>query len=199
MVANMRRRKLLRAMWGTAAGMVSGVPGTTRASAQQSSTDQASSGATPEPDLQRFSEEALRVLFFARRAVSNLGGQSVTCAHLLIGVTHVEPHLLNAVLAAGWDAERLRTRILSLLESSPRFPEDADVPLSSGLMRALHRATMGLSQRTGDTRTPVRQRFSGAGGTRSAQPGTCARPASGCRRPDRACGVYEIASALGRR
>ena len=84
------------------------------------------------------------MLFFARRAVSNVGGRSVTCPHLLIGVTHVEPQLLNAVLNAGWDAERLRARIASLLETSPRSPEDADVPLSSGARRALHRATTGL-------------------------------------------------------
>jgi len=141
----MRRRTLLRAMWGATASMVCGVAGTTRVSAQQSSTGQASPVATPrEPDLQRFSEAALQVLFFARRAVSNVGGHSVTCPHLLIGVTHVEPHLLNAVLAAGWDAVRLRTRIASLLESSPRLPEDVDVPLSSGVLRALQRATISL-------------------------------------------------------
>jgi hypothetical protein len=148
------RRRLLASLLAAAAAMAPGARAVSRAWAQVSGAgDSGSSQALLEPEFQRFNEEALRVLFFARRAVSEVGGPSVTCAHILIGVTHVDPALLNAVLAEGWDAVRLRTRMSALLQASPRLPLDAEVPFSAGALRALQRATLKLA--TDDQATPA--------------------------------------------
>jgi hypothetical protein len=141
-------------MLGAAATIAAAQRGTgLSASSHTAAFGQRADGPLPEPDLERLDEQALRVLFFARVAVSEVGGTQVTCPHLLIGVLQVDPALVNAVIAEGWDAVKLRARIAALIETRDRLPQDVDLPLSGGARRALQRV-MGMLQ-GGEMATPT--------------------------------------------
>lgn len=92
-------------------------------------------------DFDRFGEEALRSVYFARRAVSELGGTSVTPDHLLLGLIVSIPQSIGRFLSSSHTTEEALHEIRSKLAVNGGRPATTDnVPLSNRASHVLTRA-----------------------------------------------------------
>ncbi len=80
-----------------------------------------------------FSESARLVVFQSRILVSELGGDAITPAHLLLGMVRVAPHLFE-------NPEVLTEKVLPVAEGETKPPTHTDVPLASESVTALQKA-----------------------------------------------------------
>jgi ATP-dependent Clp protease ATP-binding subunit ClpC len=89
--------------------------------------------------LERYSEQARRVLFFARAAVSEMGSRQVQPEHLLLGIIREGKGEAYALLFAklGVDPIAVANDIESQIARRPRFDESIEVPISRSARRAL--------------------------------------------------------------
>jgi hypothetical protein len=86
----------------------------------------------------RFNESARRALFFARYAVTRLGGATIEPEHLVLGVLQDSPHVVTRFALATADA--LRMRIEAKVTGPAREPSSAELPFSAAARMALERA-----------------------------------------------------------
>jgi ATP-dependent Clp protease ATP-binding subunit ClpA len=88
--------------------------------------------------LDRFSEEAIRVVFFARREVAERPRLAIEPEHLLLGVLDSEPVLVTGHLASDWSIDRLRKELTGPTRSN--LEEDVELPFTPGAETVLQRA-----------------------------------------------------------
>lgn len=89
--------------------------------------------------FERFSESARLVLFFARSAVSEHGGDQIGAAHLVVGILRVVPDVAD-LLTPDWTAKRLRAEVLTLVRATARVKETVEIPFASDTRGAITRA-----------------------------------------------------------
>jgi uncharacterized protein (TIGR03435 family) len=91
--------------------------------------------------LNRFTSRALRVLFYARSEVSQLGSSAVEPEHILLGVLDEENGLGSRILARTGEAlDDFRSDIVRRLTGREKVPESAEIPFSASCERALQYA-----------------------------------------------------------
>ncbi len=89
----------------------------------------------------RFTSRALRVLFYARSEVSQLGSSAVEPEHILLGVLDEGNGLGSRILARTGDAlDDFRSDIVGRLTGREKVPEFDDIPFSASCQRALQYA-----------------------------------------------------------
>jgi len=91
--------------------------------------------------LDRFTQRALTVLFYARSAVSQFGSSAVEPEHILLGVLDEGNGLGSRILARlGADLDECRSDILRRLTVRAKTPESDEVPFSASTERVLQYA-----------------------------------------------------------
>ncbi|HEY1309003.1 MAG TPA: Clp protease N-terminal domain-containing protein [Vicinamibacterales bacterium] len=89
----------------------------------------------------RFTLQALQVLFYARSEVSQLGSSAVEPEHLLLGVLDESTGFGSKILARIGDTlDDLRSDIIRRLTSGEKVPESQEIPFSASTVRALQYA-----------------------------------------------------------
>jgi len=89
----------------------------------------------------RFTTRALRVLFYARSEVSQLGSSAVEPEHILLGVLDEGKGLGSLILARTGNAlDDFRSDIVGHLASRAKVPESDEIPFSASCKRVLEYA-----------------------------------------------------------
>lgn len=89
----------------------------------------------------RFSDEALQVLWFARQAVSDVGGTALSPDHVLIGLLRSNPQTVGHFLRSPDSSEAIATELSEKVRVSGKPPaESEDLPLTASTDRVLRRA-----------------------------------------------------------
>lgn len=97
---------------------------------------------------ERLSEDGQKAVYYARSAVSEHGGSSVTDGHLLLGVLRATPALLTGSAELG-GAQELSECVMAIL-ASPRLPSgDSEVPLDRAAAQVLN-AAVRIADEHGD-------------------------------------------------
>ena len=92
-------------------------------------------------DFDRFTEDALHVLWFSRQAVSEVGGPTITPEHVLIGLLRSRPESVRRFLGPMDSPDVIVTELVSSVRQFDRIPSDNnDVPLASNTDRVFQRA-----------------------------------------------------------
>ena len=101
--------------------------------------------------FERFSEQARRVLFFARAEVSDWGSPQVEPAHLLLGIIREGKGAAYELLfdSSHVDARTLVRDVQGQLEKRPRFATSIEIPFSSSTKEVLT-ATVAEAERLHD-------------------------------------------------
>ncbi len=87
--------------------------------------------------FERYTENALRVIFFARDETSEFGTPEIEAEHFLLSLLRQDKALLDRLAAAPLDVESIRQQIRDHRPASDKTPTDVDVPLSEECKRAL--------------------------------------------------------------
>jgi ATP-dependent Clp protease ATP-binding subunit ClpA len=80
--------------------------------------------------FERYTEQARRVVFFARQETSNLGGQMIESEHLLLGVIREGNDLLKRIAPQFPSIKQIRAEITKRRPIGPKVPIAIDLPLS---------------------------------------------------------------------
>jgi uncharacterized protein (TIGR03435 family) len=89
----------------------------------------------------RFTQRALRVLFYARSEVSQLGSSAVEPEHILLGLLDEDKGLGSRILArTGVALDDFRSDIVRHLTAREKVPESDEIPFSASCERALQYA-----------------------------------------------------------
>jgi uncharacterized protein (TIGR03435 family) len=89
----------------------------------------------------RFTQRALRVLFYARSEISQLGSSAIEPEHILLGVLDESRGLGSRILARTGDTfDDFRSDIVGRLTGGEKIPESDDIPFSASCKRALQYA-----------------------------------------------------------
>jgi ATP-dependent Clp protease ATP-binding subunit ClpC len=86
--------------------------------------------------FERYTEQARRVIFFARYEASQFGSELMEPEHFLLGLFREAPSLMSRVLP-GVTGEMVRTQIERETALRPRVSTSIDLPLSHALKRVL--------------------------------------------------------------
>lgn len=89
--------------------------------------------------FERYSESARRALFFARYAVTQLGGATIEPEHLVLGVLGGSPQVLLRFVRGTEDAEALRARLEAASEQPKRVSDRVEIPFSAEAKAVLER------------------------------------------------------------
>jgi ATP-dependent Clp protease ATP-binding subunit ClpC len=87
--------------------------------------------------LERFTEKARRVIFFARYEASQYGSPCIETEHLLLGLVREDKGLANRYLRAQGSIESIRKEIESRITIRERISTSVEVPLSAESKRIL--------------------------------------------------------------
>jgi len=88
--------------------------------------------------LERFSERARRVLFFARVETSELGSIRIDTEHLLLGLVHDGKGLTGRLFAdAGIVPDDIRDEVLRRVPARSKTSTSLEVPFSAAAKRVL--------------------------------------------------------------
>jgi ATP-dependent Clp protease ATP-binding subunit ClpC len=87
--------------------------------------------------LERFTEKARRVIFFARYEASQYGSPCIETEHLLLGLVREEEGLANRYLRTQGSIESIRKEIESRITIRERISTSVEVPLSAESKRIL--------------------------------------------------------------
>jgi ATP-dependent Clp protease ATP-binding subunit ClpA len=88
----------------------------------------------------RCTMEARRVVFHARQAVSEIGGEAISAEHVLCGLLEADVLASRHLVALPMKTSELRDRMRALIGGLDRASEDVDVPLTGEARRFLNRA-----------------------------------------------------------
>jgi ATP-dependent Clp protease ATP-binding subunit ClpA len=78
-----------------------------------------------------FNEGSRLVLFYARLAVSESGGSSVTPDHLLLGMLRGTPDVVRRFMNASDSTDVVAQQILAAMDSDARPDKSVEIPISS--------------------------------------------------------------------
>jgi ATP-dependent Clp protease ATP-binding subunit ClpA len=96
-----------------------------------------------------FGEWSLRVLFYARAAVSESGGAAVAPDHLLLGVLHGAPDIVGRFLRAPNSIDVLTQDVLATMGTHVRPLDSIEIPIAADaehvLVTALGKARTATS------------------------------------------------------
>jgi ATP-dependent Clp protease ATP-binding subunit ClpC len=93
--------------------------------------------------FERYSEPARRALFFARFAVSTLGGATIATEHLLIGLLRERKGFTNGLFShAQVDVELLKVEVEQRMAVGERYPTTMEIPFSADTKRILSSAAV---------------------------------------------------------
>lgn len=98
--------------------------------------------------FERFSEEARRVVFYARQEAGDFGSKNIEELHLLLGVLREDPGILSDVVPQKDYGELVRESLKA--ERGVPIPETVDLPLSQGGVAALKLAIEEADRRNQD-------------------------------------------------
>ena len=87
--------------------------------------------------LERFTEKARRVIFFARYEASQYGSPCIETEHLLLGLVREDKGLANRYLRTQGSIESIRKEIESRITIRERISTSVEVPLSAESKRIL--------------------------------------------------------------
>ncbi|MDQ2925919.1 MAG: hypothetical protein M3R43_10235 [Acidobacteriota bacterium] len=90
--------------------------------------------------FERYTEDALRVIFFARYEASLVGSSALEPEHLWLGLLRQTPKLVRRV-APQITAESIHQRLMRRGPKADRVSMTTDIPLSDDAQRALASAT----------------------------------------------------------
>ena len=91
--------------------------------------------------FERFTEQARRVLFFARYEASQLGSIHIDTEHLLLGLIRESTGLTNRLFAdAGIALDDIRDDVLRRVPARPKMSTSVEIPFSAAAMRVLQHA-----------------------------------------------------------
>jgi len=91
--------------------------------------------------FERYTERARRALFFARFAVSTLGGTAIEAEHLLLGLLRERRGFTSGLLArACVDIEPLQLEVEERIAVGERIPASVEIPFSQETHRILQSA-----------------------------------------------------------
>jgi ATP-dependent Clp protease ATP-binding subunit ClpA len=101
----------------------------------------------PDPRLSgilrdRLSQQAVRVLYYARLELSLHPRRSIEPEHVLLGILRVEPTAVSTYLAGDWTIERVETALKLPAAGANAMPEHVEIPFSPAVMAALRRAVL---------------------------------------------------------
>ena len=85
--------------------------------------------------IERYTEKARRVIFFARYEASQFGSPVIETEHLLLGILRDDPRITRMLPAGA--PESIRAQIDARFEVRERVPVSVDLPLSHASMRVL--------------------------------------------------------------
>src|SRR6185369_11645435 len=89
----------------------------------------------------RYTEQARRVIFFARYEASQSGSEAIEPEHLLLGISREDGRLLARLLPNGSGSVKLmRSRIECHVAQRERIPTSVELPLAPETKRTLHYA-----------------------------------------------------------
>ena len=91
--------------------------------------------------LERFTEKARRVIFFARYEASQYGSPCIETEHLLLGLVREDKALANRYLRTQGSIESIRKEIEARITIRERISTSIEVPLSAESKRILSYAT----------------------------------------------------------
>jgi hypothetical protein len=95
-------------------------------------------GAWARDTFEAFSEDARRVLFYARLAVSLIGGSAIDEPHLVVGILIARPDALTRYVdAAHWTEARFEERLRALVTDRPAPASETGTSLASRAEHAL--------------------------------------------------------------
>jgi heme-degrading monooxygenase HmoA len=100
--------------------------------------------------FERYSESARRALFFARYAVTQLGGVTIEPEHVVLGVLQGSPKALLRFTRGAEDAEAMRARLEVAAEQPKRVSSSAEIPFSADTKAVLEHTPLeadGLKNR----------------------------------------------------
>jgi ATP-dependent Clp protease ATP-binding subunit ClpC len=82
--------------------------------------------------FERYTELALRTLFFARYEATQLGGTSIGPEHVLLGLLRESGAIVGPILVdADISYQGVRKQIDELTQGRPKLPTSVDIPLSA--------------------------------------------------------------------
>jgi len=88
--------------------------------------------------FERYTEQASRVIFFARYATSELGAECIETEHLLLGLLREDPALVKRFLRPGDSIDAVRRDIeKETIRSEKKIAASLDLPLSAESKRVL--------------------------------------------------------------
>lgn len=87
-----------------------------------------------------YNEDALRVLFFARSALSEYGGSAVAPEHLVIGALDACPRTMLRFASSAEALQQIRERMVAGVSHAAQICEDVEVPFSSEARSVLQQA-----------------------------------------------------------
>jgi ATP-dependent Clp protease ATP-binding subunit ClpA len=90
--------------------------------------------------FERYNAEAVRSLFFARKAVSDHGGTEIKPAHLIIGVLTAHPEAVLRFASANVFVDDMLQRLVAIVTEETRVPMTFEVRFSQESKAALERA-----------------------------------------------------------
>lgn len=92
-------------------------------------------------NFDRYSEEALLVLWFTRKAVSEVGGATITPEHLLIGLLRSNPESVGRFLVPPDSPDTIIAEVADAIGRRDKIPSaTADLPLAEDTDRILRGA-----------------------------------------------------------
>lgn len=96
---------------------------------------------------ERFTEQAIRAIFFARHATSELGARNIEPEHLLLGVLRAAVGPTRELLKrAELDVSAVRHDILARVKAAAKVPTSTELPFSSSTKRILAAAATEADQ-----------------------------------------------------
>jgi ATP-dependent Clp protease ATP-binding subunit ClpA len=99
--------------------------------------------------FERMDEQTRQVLFYARVAVSEHGGQAIGVEHILVGLLKAAPAGVQRFMGAAPHFEKLQQAAAALLPNGPIVAESVEIPFNREavrLMRTLARNTADAAE-----------------------------------------------------
>src|SRR3954453_18621294 len=91
--------------------------------------------------FERFTEQARRIVFFARYEASQLGSIDIDTEHVLLGLIRESTGLIGRLLAdAGIAVDDIRAEVLRRVPARPKTSTAADIPFSTAATGGLQHA-----------------------------------------------------------
>ena len=89
------------------------------------------------PVFEKYSEDALRSLFYARHAVSEHGGAEILPEHVVLGVLIGAPATIQRFAANLESAESLRARLVAHIGRVEKLATEVEIPFAEPTREAL--------------------------------------------------------------